>query len=111
MMTGTNFFGEDPLAAADRLERLAADLRRLARSDPSDDDMEGAPIIRTADIVVRSCFALSGEVIGHPHLRDGRICLTSELYALAEDKSWARTGSRFYRLVPPLQSRKSHAEQ
>ena len=110
-MNGTNFFGEDPIMAADRLERLAADLRRLARSEPTDDDMEDAPIIRAAEVVARSCVALSGEVIGHPHVRDGRTCLTSELFALAEDKSWARTGSRFYRLVPPLQSRKSHAEQ
>lgn len=99
-MKGTNFFGADPFAEADRLERLAVDLRRLALAPPGPEDLVDAPVVHTAGPVVRSCLALNGPVYGHPHIRDGRLCLTSEVYAMAEDGTWARTGSRFYRLLP-----------
>jgi hypothetical protein len=93
-----DFFGEDPISAAARIDRLAADLRRLAVSPPSELDLQNAPVIMDAEVVVRSVFALSGPVFGHPSIRNGRSCLTSELFALDRQGMWARTGSRFYRL-------------
>lgn len=96
----TFFFGDDPYVVADRLERLAQDLRRLATSPPTEDDLRDAPLIRTDGPVVRPVLCLSGQVFGHPAVGQGHFSITSELYAMADDETWARTLSRFYRLRP-----------
>src|SRR3546814_1327962 len=48
-------------------------------------------------------LALGGIVTGHPNLADGAHVRTSALLWIADDKSIARTISRFYRLGTPLE--------
>lgn len=94
------FFGDDPHATADRLEKLAHDLRRLAAGPPTEEDLRDAPLIRTNGPVMRPVLCLSGQIFGHPAIGHGNFSITSELFAIADDESWARTVSRFYRLRP-----------
>ncbi|WP_439602113.1 DUF6634 family protein [Devosia sp.] len=94
-----DFFGADPLGTADRLEALAADLRRLAAGHvPSSTELAEAPTLRDWNVVTRPCLALVGEVEGHPSIADHQPAVTSELCAIDPGERWARTMSRFYRL-------------
>ena len=97
-----DFLREDPLATADRLEALAADLRKLADGEvPSAARMRDAPILRRWGLERRPAVALAGTACGHPKIGDGRPAVTSEVFAIARDRSWVRTMSRFYSLGPP----------
>lgn len=106
-MSGDNgepvdFMGADPLATAELLEELAADLRDLAAgSVPSARRLREAPHLRRWGFAPRSALCLTGTTYGHPRLVDGRDAVTSEVFAIARDRSWARTLSRFYQLGPP----------
>jgi hypothetical protein len=51
---------------------------------------------------------LSGIIEGHPDLPDGQRAGTSVLLGLAEDLSWARTRSRWYRLADPAEAMTAH---
>jgi hypothetical protein len=94
-----DFVGADPLATAELLEALAADLRRLAAGHiPTPADLAEAPVLRDWSTLLRSCMALAGSVEGHPTIADHRPAITSELFAIDSDRLWARTMSRFYRL-------------
>jgi len=104
-----NFFGADPLATADRLESLAADLRRLASGHaPSAAQMAEAPTLGDWGVLSRSSIALVGTVQGHPRIADDRPAITSELFAIDGGERWARTMSRFYLLEPRRTGGKQH---
>ena len=97
-----DFLGADPLATAELLEDLAADLRGLAAGSlPSPGRLREAPHLRRWGFAPRSALCLAGTAYGHPRIVDGRECVTSEIFAIARDRSWARTLSRYYQLGPP----------
>jgi hypothetical protein len=88
---------------ASRLGKLAEDLERIARGEhPSSSDLRDAPILFEWRVYIAPIPHLVGLVHGHPHLPDGGICHTSELYTFDPDVGYARTLSRFYRLSPRL---------
>lgn len=82
-----------------RVARLALD---AADAGPTPATLAAAPRLAMWQIVwIGTDLCLAGLGSGHPHLPDGTVA-TSPLLALAEDQSWARTLSRFYRLAEPL---------
>lgn len=96
-----DFLGADPYRTASMLEELARDLRRLAGGEHP--DLATAPVLRNWHPASRQQMALEGVIHGHPRIGEGRTGLTSELFALAHDRKWARTLSRFYRLESSLE--------
>lgn len=91
----------------ERFKAMLADLERLqAGWLPDLADLASAPLL--------SCWSLKtpdraglpylvGFSRGHPHIRDGRIIVTSSVVALdGPTHLWARTISRFYKLGRPL---------
>lgn len=104
-----NFLGADPLATADLLEALAADLRRLASGHaPSAAQLAEAPTLGDWGVLSRSGIALVGTVQGHPRIADHGPAITSELFAIDGDERWARTMSRYYLLEPRGTGGKQH---
>lgn len=88
----------------DRLQRLADDLADIvAGTRPSKADLEGAVLLRNFRVAERSVHCLRGLAYGHPLLDTGLV-MTSQLFAMDPNGRWARTLSRFYRLMPPEQS-------
>lgn len=82
-----------------RIARLALD---AADAGPTPATLAAAPCLALWQVVwIGTDLCLAGQGSGHPHLPDGTVA-TSPLLALAEDHSWARTLSRFYRLAEPL---------
>lgn len=94
-----HFFGGDPEQLASKLETLAHDIRALAAGNQP--DLAGAPVLDNFAFSRRATTALGGHVSGHPLLADHGGAVTSEIFALAADYSWARTFSRFYILGSP----------
>ncbi|MFW5833390.1 MAG: DUF6634 family protein [Pseudomonadota bacterium] len=89
-----------------RLMKRARDaLARLRRGDlPTEAELAGAPTLTAWFVVERNGYAsLAGVVTGHPRLFDDAFVRTSPLLWIAEDRSAARTASRFYRLDEPRQ--------
>jgi len=89
------------------LARLRAARDALARIEkglsPTADELAAAPLLEFWCVVVDQPYPiLQGIVGGHPHLEDGAMIGTSPVLWLAEDRSAARTLSRFYRLGAPL---------
>lgn len=84
----------------DRLQRLADDLAGIvAGTGPTQADLDGAVLLRNFRVAERSVPCLRGLAYGHPVLDTGLV-MTSQLYALDPEGRWARTLSRFYRLMP-----------
>ncbi len=84
---------------AEKLERLAADLRRIADGvEPSPEELEKAPVIDRWVVGQMTHLCLVGRVIGHPDIEDTHLTRTSDLWFIDYKKGWARTLSRFYRL-------------
>lgn len=82
-----------------RVARLGLD---AADAGPTPVTLAAAPRLTMWQIVwIGTDLCLAGQSSGHPRLPDGTVA-TSPLLALAEDQSWARTISRFYRLAEPL---------
>ncbi|OYU19151.1 MAG: hypothetical protein CFE34_06695 [Rhodobacteraceae bacterium PARR1] len=80
-----------------------------AAAGPSPDTLAAAPLLHLwSPVLIGADLCLAGEATGHPHLPDG-IITTSLLLALAQDLTWARTFSRFYRLNRPLDAALSEA--
>ena len=98
----------NPRHTIEMARRLADDLERLLLNGaPTTSDLSGAPTLDFWDRTQAPSPALIGVISGHPLIRDGRISVTSNLFALDGDGAWARTWSRWYRLrekAPPLQS-------
>ena len=87
-------------------------LQRIKRGEsPTAEELAAAPRLDFWCVVVDAPFPiLQGVVTGHPRLADGAMIGTSPLLWLAEDKSAARTVSRYYRLgVPLVEAPKLHS--
>jgi len=84
------------LFEADRLERLAADLRTVANGiGPRPQDLEAAPVIDNWAFARRPMTSMVGIMVGHPRLEDGLVH-TTEIWAIDRHRGWARTLSRYY---------------
>jgi hypothetical protein len=89
---------------AARLDRLAADLRRLAGGVmPTAEELASAPVLHAWQLRTWPRPCLSGVGRNHPRLRPGRIT-TTDLWVIDADAGWARTLSRYYRLEVPAPS-------
>jgi len=96
-----DFLGCDPVAMADTLARLAHDLSELAAGQhPTSDQLQEAPVLRSWSFDRRSRPCLKGMIYNHPVIGQGRIGITSELYAIDPKRQWVRTLSRYYELGP-----------
>jgi len=99
------FVGESPEAIIYKARALAEDFERLIRSGaPNEIDLAAAPILDFWTPAIRQSAALAGVVAGHALIRDGKMALTSHLFAIDRDHGWARTWSRYYRLGRPIAS-------
>jgi hypothetical protein len=84
------------LHEAERLEKLARDLRRLAEGDgPSDHDLDAAPVLEHWSMAERSLTCLVGIGSKHPRIPDGPV-MTTEPWAIDFERRWVRTLSRWY---------------
>lgn len=99
--------GEQAAAALDfqlqRLSGLVADMQ-LVRQGASPEAMASgeAPILNRWVLAQRPVPCLAGLSIGHPRLAGvNRAITTSDLWLMSEDRVWARTLSRWYRLGRP----------
>ncbi len=95
-----------------RLKRLVADLEYLEAGTISAPSLTTVPVLDNWVRSFRKVDCLEGVVEGHPSLPDGKVIITSELYAFfhEEDESFARTLSRWYRLGSPNQRTKSNGK-
>jgi hypothetical protein len=85
----------------DRLARLVADMERIQRGELPQAlaGGEDAPILDRWILGHRPVPCLAGLSTGHPRLAGvNRAIATSDLWLMSEDRSWARTLSRWYRL-------------
>lgn len=95
---GLETAGPKLLYQAERLERLAADLRGMAAgSRPSAEDLTAAPVMDLWHLGAVSIPTLEGISQGHPRLPAGPTTST-EVWAIDLRAGWARTLSRLYRL-------------
>jgi len=86
------------LALADDMERVRCGVPPEAMAD------EEAPILDRWILAQRGVPCLAGLSTGHPLLvGEGRLIGTSDLWLLSEDRAWARTLSRWYRLGRPAE--------
>jgi hypothetical protein len=83
------------------LEKLVVDLRRIAAGDmPTPASLGDAPRLDNYRIGHRQSLCLTGDCLDHPKL-DNMFITTSSLWAMSPEQGWARTHSRFYRLISP----------
>lgn len=81
--------------------RLADDLDRIARDGPpTPEELREAPLLMEWRVYITPVPHLIGIVLGHPYIPDGQLCHTSELFTFDPIAGYARTLSRFYRLIP-----------
>jgi hypothetical protein len=86
-----------------RVAALLADMERIHRGQ-SPGDLAGSepPILDRWILASTMVPCLAGLSTGHPRLvGENRLIGTSDLWLLSEDRSWARTLSRWYRLGRP----------
>ena len=88
-----------------RLSAMVADMEAIRRGTPPEDLSQGkAPWLDRWTIAVRPVPCLAGLSSGHPKLPgDNRLIGTSDLWLMANDWTWARTLSRWYRLGRPAE--------
>lgn len=88
-----------------RLLALAADMERVRCGVPPEVMAdEESPILDRWILAQRIVPCLAGRSTGHPRLvGEGRLICTSDLWLLSEDRAWARTLSRWYRLGRPAE--------
>jgi hypothetical protein len=84
-----------------RLRALADDLERIgAGLMPTPEALATAPVIDNYWRGTREVAVLIGDAQDHPRLGTTR-ATTTTLWAFAPKLGWARTQSRFYRLLNP----------
>lgn len=90
----------------ERLAALVADMERIRRGVPPEVMAGGnTPILDRWVFARRVVPCLAGFSTGHPLLPGhNRLIGTSDLWLLSEDRSWARTLSRWYRLGRPAEN-------
>jgi hypothetical protein len=89
------------LLTADRLERLAANLRAIhAGAGPTEGDLANAPVIENWATEFVPAKVLFGRVASTLPGKYLGFCST-DLWVLAEPRGWALTLERWYRLGPP----------
>lgn len=94
-----------------RLAGLVADIERI-RGGASPEALAGAetPILDRWVFGQRLVPCLAGLSTGHPRLPgENRLIGTSDLWLLSEDRNWARTLSRWYRLGRPADHADLHS--
>lgn len=88
----------------ERLAGLRADMEEIQRGVPPDRlSGDDAPVLDRWVLGLKAAPYLAGLSTGHPLLPgENRMIGTSALWLMSEDKTWARTLSRWYRLGRPL---------
>ncbi|RWM39942.1 DUF6634 family protein [Mesorhizobium sp.] len=86
-----------------RLSALVADMEAIGRGLAPEDLVEGeAPLLDRWILGHRPIPCLVGLSTGHPRLPgENRPIATSDVWLMSEDRSWARTLSRWYKLGRP----------
>lgn len=85
----------------ERLDRLSADLKRLAAGDlPTAEDLADAPLLENYVQAQRPMLCLLGICHDHPRLH-GPVVVTTDIWIMAPDYGWCRTLGRYYRLGSP----------
>jgi hypothetical protein len=94
-----------------RLSALVADMAAIQRGvSPEHLSNGAAPILDHWVMATRMIPCLAGLSSGHPRLvGSGRPITTSDLWLLSDDRTWARTLSRWYRLGRPAGHAADHA--
>lgn len=88
----------------ERLRLLADDLERIEQGElPTAQDLATAPLMENYHLGLRTVPVLVGDVHGHPRLGT-TVATTTTRWAYAPTLGWARTQSRFYRLLPAAQA-------
>jgi hypothetical protein len=85
-----------------RLSSLVADMARIGRGVPVEELVRHAPLLDRWVEAARLAPCLVGLASGHPTLPGvDRSIATSDLVLISDDREWARTRSRWYRLGRP----------
>lgn len=90
----------------ERLAGLVADMERIRQGELPQAlaGGEDAPILDRWILGQRQAPCLAGLSTGHPRLAGvNRAIATSDLWLMSEDRTWARTLSRWYRLGRPAE--------
>lgn len=88
-----------------RLIALADDMKAIRSGVPPERLASDPPILERWVLANRPAPCLAGLSLGHPLLPgEARPIVTSDLCLIADDHSWARTLSRWYRLGRPADS-------
>jgi hypothetical protein len=88
-----------------RLIALADDMKEIRAGVPPERLAADPPTLERWMFANRPAPCLAGLSFGHPLLPgEARPIATSDLCLIAEDRSWARTLSRWYRLGRPADS-------
>lgn len=95
----------------ERLSALVADAARLRNGASPEALARGeAPVLDRWVITQRFVPCLAGLSTGHPRLPgENRLIGTSDLWLLCEDRTWARTLSRWYQLGRPADHLGDHS--
>lgn len=88
-------------------QRLSADLRSVEAGLTGTLSLATAPILEAHQMYSRRTACLSGYVLGHPALSDGREVITSQLIYMDTEAGIARTVNRWYRLGHPAGTRRA----
>lgn len=100
VVTGIGVISPGARREIERLRNLADDLERIEAGDlPTAQDLATAPLMENYQIGQRAAPVLIGDVHGHPRIGT-TVAITTTLWAYAPSLGWARTQSRFYRLLP-----------
>jgi hypothetical protein len=96
--------GSEYETEVNRLARLLADMEGIRQGIPPDRLAGGdAPILDRWMLGLKTAPYLAGLSTGHPLLPgQNRMIGTSAVWMMSEDRTWARTLSRWYRLGRPF---------
>lgn len=94
------WFRMSPASLAARLRSLADDLEAL---DSFDGTRVAAVVLDNWAVARRAVPCLIGCPTGHPKIEDGSPLFSSELFYLDEERGFARSLSRWYRLGRPVE--------